>query len=206
MQPYIKHTSIAALMDRSNVDTDQIIPKNFMKKVERTGFGINLFHNWRYLADDITPNPDFELNKPAFQGAKILVAGENFGCGSSREHAPWAIADYGFNAIISTSFADIFYSNCFKNAILPIIVTADELSALMKEIAGNEGVEFTVDLANQKVTTPAGLIINFDVDAFRKESLLDGLDDIAWTLKYVDKITEFEEANKKKLPWLWTNA
>ncbi|MEI6897851.1 MAG: 3-isopropylmalate dehydratase small subunit [Psychromonas sp.] len=206
MKPYIKHTSIAALMDRSNVDTDQIIPKNFMKKVERTGFGINLFHNWRFLADNITPNPDFELNKPAFQGAKILVAGENFGCGSSREHAPWAIADYGFNTIISTSFADIFHSNCFKNSILPIIVSDAELVSLMQEIAANEGVEFTVDLAAQKVTTPGGLVINFDVDAFRKESLLDGLDDIAWTLKHQDKITEYEEINKKKLPWLWVNA
>ena len=193
-------------MDRSNVDTDQIIPKNFMKKVERTGFGINLFHNWRFLADNVTPNPDFELNKPAFQGAKILVAGENFGCGSSREHAPWAIADYGFNTIISTSFADIFFSNCFKNAILPIKVTDAELASLMAEIAANEGVEFTIDLAEQKVTTPGGLVISFDVDAFRKESLLDGLDDIAWTLKHEDKIATYEEANKKKLPWLWTNA
>lgn len=206
MQPYIKHTSIAALMDRSNVDTDQIIPKNFMKKVERTGFGINLFHNWRFLADNITPNPAFELNKPAFQGAKILVAGENFGCGSSREHAPWAIADYGFNTIISTSFADIFHSNCFKNSILPIVVTAEQLASLMAEIAANEGVEFTIDLPEQKVTTPGGIVINFDVDAFRKESLIDGLDDIAWTLKHVDKITAYEEANKKKLPWLWPSA
>jgi len=203
MQPYIKHTSIAALMDRSNVDTDQIIPKNFMKKVERTGFGIHLFHNWRFLEDNITPNPAFELNKPAFQGAKILVAGENFGCGSSREHAPWAIADYGFNTIISTSFADIFHSNCFKNSILPIIVTDAELASLMAEIAANEGVEFTVDLAEQKVTTPDGLTISFDVDAFRKESLLDGLDDIAWTLKHEAQITAFEEAQKKRLPWLW---
>jgi 3-isopropylmalate/(R)-2-methylmalate dehydratase small subunit len=193
-------------MDRSNVDTDQIIPKNFMKKVERTGFGINLFHNWRFLADNITPNPAFELNKPAFQGAKILVAGENFGCGSSREHAPWAIADYGFNTIISTSFADIFHSNCFKNSILPIVVTAEQLASLMAEIAANEGVEFTIDLPEQKVTTPGGTVINFDVDAFRKESLIDGLDDIAWTLKHVDKITAYEEANKKKLPWLWPSA
>lgn len=206
MQPYNKHTSIAALMDRSNVDTDQIIPKNFMKKVERTGFGIHLFHNWRFLADNITPNPDFELNKPAFKGAKILVAGENFGCGSSREHAPWAIADYGFNAIISTSFADIFHSNCFKNSILPIIVTDVELASLMKEINANEGVEFTVDLAEQKVTTPGGLVINFDVDAFRKESLLKGLDDIGWTLTHENKISEYEAKNKKRLPWLWPNA
>ena len=203
MEAYKKHTSIAALMERSNVDTDQIIPKNFMKKVERTGFGIHLFHNWRFLADNVTPNPAFELNKPAFQGAKILVAGENFGCGSSREHAPWAIADYGFNTIISTSFADIFFSNCFKNSILPIKVSADELAALMAEIAANEGVEFTVDLAAQKVTTPGGIVINFDVDQFRKESLLDGLDDIAWTLKHEDKITAFEEKQKQALPWLW---
>lgn len=203
MEAYKKHTSIAALMDRSNVDTDQIIPKNFMKKVERTGFGIHLFHNWRFLADNVTPNPDFELNKPAFKGAKILVAGENFGCGSSREHAPWAIADYGFNTIISTSFADIFFSNCFKNSILPIKVSKDELAALMAEIAANEGVTFTVDLEAQKVTTPGGIEINFEVDAFRKESLLDGLDDIAWTLKHEDKITAFEEKQKQALPWLW---
>jgi len=193
-------------MDRSNVDTDQIIPKNFMKKVERTGFGINLFHNWRFLADNITPNPDFELNKPAFQGAKILVTGENFGCGSSREHAPWAIADYGFNVIISTSFADIFHSNCFKNSILPIVVTETELASLMAEISANEGVEFTVDLEAQKVTTPAGIEINFPVDAFRKQSLLEGLDDIGWTLTHEDKISAYEEKHKKKLPWLWTNA
>ncbi len=203
MQPYTKHTSIAALMDRSNVDTDQIIPKNFMKKVERTGFGIHLFHNWRFLEDNVTPNPDFELNKPAFQGAKILVAGENFGCGSSREHAPWAIADYGFNTIISTSFADIFFSNCFKNSILPIKVSKEELAALMAEIAANEGVQFTVDLEAQKVTTPGGLEISFEVDAFRKQSLLEGLDDIAWTLKHEDKITAFEEKQKQQLPWLW---
>jgi 3-isopropylmalate/(R)-2-methylmalate dehydratase small subunit len=203
MEAYKKHTSIAALMDRSNVDTDQIIPKNFMKKVERTGFGIHLFHNWRFLEDNVTPNPDFELNKPAFQGAKILVAGENFGCGSSREHAPWAIADYGFNTIISTSFADIFYSNCFKNSILPIKVSKDELAALMAEISANEGVKFTVDLAAQKVTTPGGLDISFEVDAFRKQSLLEGLDDIAWTLKHEDKISAFEEKQKQTLPWLW---
>lgn len=193
-------------MDRSNVDTDQIIPKNFMKKVERTGFGIHLFHNWRFLEDNVTPNPEFELNKPAFQGAKILVAGENFGCGSSREHAPWAIADYGFNTIISTSFADIFFSNCFKNSILPIVVSEEQLAALMAEINANEGVEFTVDLAEQKVTTPGGLEINFDVDAFRKESLLKGLDDIGWTLKHEEQISAYEAEHKKQKPWLWPSA
>lgn len=206
MQPYIKHTSVAALMDRSNVDTDQIIPKNFMKKVERTGFGIHLFHNWRFLEDNITPNPEFELNKPAFKDAKILVAGENFGCGSSREHAPWAIADYGFNTIISTSFADIFFSNCFKNSILPIVVSEEQLAALMAEINANEGVEFTVDLEAQKVTTPGGLEISFDVDAFRKESLLKGLDDIGWTLKHEEQIAAYEVEHKKQKPWLWPSA
>ncbi|MCE2570302.1 3-isopropylmalate dehydratase small subunit [Motilimonas eburnea] len=203
MQPYKKHTSIAALMDRSNVDTDQIIPKQFLKKVERTGFGIHLFHDWRFLDDGITPNPEFELNKPAFQGAKILVAGDNFGCGSSREHAPWAIEDYGFNTVISTSFADIFFSNCFKNGIIPIKVTPAELDALMDEIRANEGVEFTVDLEAEKLTTPGGIEIKIEIDAFRKQSLLEGLDDIAWSLKHEDKITAFEEKHKQQLPWLW---
>lgn len=203
MEPYKKHTSIAALMDRSNVDTDQIIPKQFLKKVERTGFGIHLFHDWRYLDDGITPNPQFELNKPAFKGAKILVAGDNFGCGSSREHAPWAIEDFGFNTVISTSFADIFYSNCFKNGIIPIKVTTPELDALMAEISANEGVEFTVDLEAEKLTTPGGIVIKIEVDPFRKQSLLEGLDDIAWSLKHEDKITAFEEKHKQQLPWLW---
>ena len=203
MQPYKKHTSIAALMNRSNVGTDQIIPKQFLKKVERTGFGIHLFHDWRFMDDGITPNPDFELNKPAFKGAKILVAGDNFGCGSSREHAPWAIEDYGFNTVISTSFADIFYSNCFKNGIIPIKVTTAELDALMAEISANEGVEFTVDLEAEKLTTPGGIVIKIEVDPFRKQSLLEGLDDIAWSLKHEDKITAFEEKHKQQLPWLW---
>ena len=203
MEAYKNHTSIAALMERSNVDTDQIIPKQFLKKVERTGFGIHLFHDWRFLADNVTPNPDFELNKPVFKGAKILVAGENFGCGSSREHAPWAIADYGFNTVISTSFADIFYSNCFKNSILPIKVSKSELAALMAEIKANEGVEFTVDLEAEKLKTPGGIVVHIDVDPFRKDSLLGGLDDIAWTLKHEDKITAFEEKQKQALPWLW---
>jgi 3-isopropylmalate/(R)-2-methylmalate dehydratase small subunit len=203
MEAYKKHTSIAALMNRSNVDTDQIIPTQFLKKVERTGFGIHLFHDWRFLADNVTPNPEFELNKPVFKGAKILVTGDNFGCGSSREHAPWAIADYGFNTVISTSFADIFYTNCFKNALLPIRVSKDELAALMAEITANEGVKFTVDLEAEKLTTPGGIVIHIEVDPFRKESLLGGLDDIDWTLKHVDKITAFEEKQKQTLPWLW---
>lgn len=205
MKAYKNHTSVAALMNRSNVDTDQIIPKQFLKKVERTGFGIHLFHDWRFL-DDGSENPAFELNKPAFKGAKILVAGDNFGCGSSREHAPWAIEDFGFNTIISTSYADIFYSNCFKNGILPIRVSKEVLAALMAEIDANEGVEFTVDLPAQTVTTPGGIVINVEVDEFRKQSLIEGADDISWTLKHETKISEFEAKNKQQFPWLWTEA
>jgi 3-isopropylmalate/(R)-2-methylmalate dehydratase small subunit len=202
MEPYKKLESIAALMNRSNVDTDQIIPKQFLKRVERSGFGVHLFHDWRYN-DDGTDNPEFELNKPAFKGAKILVADDNFGCGSSREHAPWAIADYGFNTIISTSYADIFYNNCFKNGILAIKVNKDQLDRLMAEISANEGVRFVVDLENQQVTTPAGNGFSFEIDPFRKGNLLSGLDDIGLTLKHVDKITEYEKHHKQAYPWLW---
>ncbi len=202
MEPYLKHDSVAALMDRSNVDTDQIIPKQFLKKVERSGFGIHLFHDWRYN-DDGTDNAEFELNKPAFKGAKILVAGDNFGCGSSREHAPWAIADYGFNTIISTSYADIFYNNCFKNGILAIRVSQEQLDKVMAEISANEGVRFTVDLENQQVITPAGNGFSFEIDPFRKGNLLSGLDDIGLTLKHVDKISAYEVQHKQTFPWLW---
>lgn len=202
MQPYNKHESIAALMDRSNVDTDQIIPKQFLKKVERSGFGVHLFHDWRFNEDG-SDNLDFELNRPVFQGAKILVAGDNFGCGSSREHAPWAIADYGFNTIISTSFADIFYNNCFKNGILPIKIEPAQLQALMAEIQANEGVKFTVDLAEQQLITPAGNGFNFDIDPVRKANLLQGLDDIGISLQQIDKIDQYEVKHKQIFPWLW---
>jgi len=205
MEAYKKHTSIAALMNRANVDTDQIVPKQFLKKVERTGFGVHLFYDWRFNADG-SDNPDFELNNPAFRGARILVAGDNFGCGSSREHAPWAIADYGFNTIISTSFADIFYNNCFKNSILPLVVSAEKLQALMDEIVANEGVRFTVDLENQQVSTPAGNGFHFEIGEFRKANMLAGLDDIGLTLKHEDKITAFEERQKLAQPWLWRQA
>ena len=202
MEPYLKHDSVAALMDRSNVDTDQIIPKQFLKKVERSGFGIHLFHDWRFN-DDGTDNAEFELNKPAFKGARILVAGDNFGCGSSREHAPWAIADYGFNTIISTSYADIFYNNCFKNGILAIRVNQEQLEQLMAEISANEGVSFIVDLENQQVITPAGNGFTFEIDPFRKGNLLSGLDDIGLTLKHIDKISAYEVTHKQTFPWLW---
>ncbi len=202
MKPYTNHTSTAALMDRSNVDTDQIIPKQFLKKVERSGFGIHLFHDWRYNADG-SENADFELNKAAFKDAKILVAGDNFGCGSSREHAPWAIEDYGFNTIISTSYADIFYNNCFKNGILPIVVSRQQLDQLMQEIRANEGVKFSIDLPEQTITTAAGTVVKFDIDEFRKQNLLLGLDDIGMTLQHVDKIDAFEARQQQTHPWLW---
>ena len=202
MEPYVRHTSIAALLNRSNVDTDQIIPKQFLKRVERTGFGIHLFNDWRYLQDG-SPNPDFELNKAAFQGARILVTGENFGCGSSREHAPWAIADYGFNTIISTSYADIFFNNCFKNGILPIVVSRSELDTLMGEIIANEGARFTVDLEEQIVQTEGGSLLRFAIDDFRKKNLLKGLDEIGLTLEFDKRIGAFEARQKAQLPWLW---
>jgi 3-isopropylmalate/(R)-2-methylmalate dehydratase small subunit len=207
MQPYNTHTSIAASMNRANVDTDQIIPKQFLKKVERTGFGQHLFHDWRFTDDaGKNDNPEFELNNPKFSGAKLLVAGDNFGCGSSREHAPWAIEDFGFNTIISTSFADIFYNNCFKNGILPIVASPADSDALMAEIDANEGVEFTVDLEKQTVTTPGGLSISFELDAVRKSNLALGLDDIGQSMQHVDKISEYETKHKSLYPWLWSNA
>jgi 3-isopropylmalate/(R)-2-methylmalate dehydratase small subunit len=205
MEAYKNHQSIVALMNRNNVDTDQIVPKQFLKKVERTGFGAHLFHDWRFNADG-SENSEFELNNPNFKGARILVAGDNFGCGSSREHAPWAIADYGFNTIISTSFADIFYNNCFKNSILPLVVESAKLDALMGEISADEGVKFTVDLENQKVTTPAGNDFDFEIEAFRKHNMISGLDDIGLSLKHEDKISVFEEKQKQIHPWLWKQA
>ena len=204
MEKYTNHNSVAALMNRANVDTDQIIAKQFLKKVERTGFGQHLFHDWRFL-DDGSQNPEFELNNPKFKDAKILVVGDNFGCGPSREHAPWAIDDYGFNTIISTSFADIFYNNCFKNGILPIVVDADTLSALMNEISNNEGVAFDINLEEQTVTTPGGTSISFDIDGFRKNNLLEGLDDIGLTLAHTDKIDQYEVKHKQNFPWLWAS-
>ncbi|MBU3916220.1 3-isopropylmalate dehydratase small subunit [bacterium] len=202
MEPFVKLTGIAALLNRRNVDTDQIIPKQYLTRIEKTGFGAYLFNDWRFNADG-SENTDFELNNNKFRGATILVAGDNFGCGSSREHAPWALLDYGFKVIISTSFADIFFNNCFKNGILLIKVSSEDLSRLMTEISGNEGVKFNVDLANQKISTPGGISLRFEIDAFKKESLLQGLDEISWSLKHQTKIQDFEKAQKASQPWLW---
>ena len=202
MKPYPKHESVVALLNRSNVDTDQIIPKQFLKEVKRTGFGVNLFYDWRYNADG-SKNLEFELNNPAFKNARILLTGDNFGCGSSREHAPWAIEDYGINTIISTSYADIFYNNCFKNGILPIVVTKQLLNKLMKEVSENEGVKFVIDLEKETISTPGNIAIKFSIDEFRKDNLLKGLDDISLTLQHVQKIDVFEEEQQKQLHWLY---
>ena len=202
MEKYTKHESIAALMNRSNVDTDQIIPKQFLKKVERTGFGVHLFHDWRYNADGVTKNPDFELNKPAFEGAKILVTGDNFGCGSSREHAPWAIADYGFNTIISTSYADIFYNNCFKNGILPIKTNEQTVLELSEYSKRKEEIE--VNLENQEIKF-GSKVIKFEIDPFKKKCLIEGLDDIGLSMEKINFIDSFEKKLEISRPWLIKN-
>ena len=191
MKPFIKHTGLVATLDRVNVDTDQIIPKQFLKRIERTGFGECLFYDWRFL-DDGTPNPDFELNQPRFKGATILVARANFGCGSSREHAPWALLDYGFRSIIAPSFADIFYNNCFKNGMLPVALSEEQVERLFQQAVGNIGYELTVDLQRQWVTDDFGLRFSFEVDPFRRECLLKGLDDIGLTLQHEDLIRDHE--------------
>jgi 3-isopropylmalate/(R)-2-methylmalate dehydratase small subunit len=175
-----------------NVDTDQIIPKQFLKRIERTGFGPFLFYDWRYLSDGKTPDPEFELNASALQGATILLAGKNFGCGSSREHAPWALLDYGFRVIIAPSFADIFYNNCFKNGVLPITLPEETVTELMRRAQAQPGYRLTVDLEAQTISDEQGLSVPFTVDAFRRYCLLNGLDDIGLTLQDADRIDEYE--------------
>jgi len=191
MDAFTKHTGLVATMDRSNVDTDQIIPKQFLKRIERTGFGQFLFFDWRFNDDD-SENADFELNQPQFEGASILVAGRNFGSGSSREHAVWALADYGFRSVLAPSFADIFYNNCFKNGVLPIALPEETIQSLFKKVAENPGYQLTVDLENNVVTDGDGFSIAFEVDSARRDRMLEGLDDIAATLTHIDKIAEFE--------------
>ncbi|MFO1349090.1 MAG: 3-isopropylmalate dehydratase small subunit [Pseudomonadales bacterium] len=211
MKAFEKHEGIAAPMDRANVDTDMIIPKQFLKSIHRTGFGPNLFDELRYL-DVGQPgmdnsqrplNKDFPLNQARYQGASILLARENFGCGSSREHAPWALDDYGFRAIIAPSFADIFFNNCFKNGMLPIVLSHEVVSQLFDEMYAREGYRLTIDLPAQQVVTPSGQSFAFEVDAFRKHCLLHGLDDIGLTLQQADAIRTFEEKYKQSSPWLF---
>ena len=206
MQPFQTLTATAAKLDQVNVDTDQIIPKQFLKKIERTGFGIHLFHDWRFLDDaGQKTNPDFILNQSRYQGAQILVAGDNFGCGSSREHAPWALLDYGFRSIIAPSFADIFYNNCAKNGILLVAMPEASVQQLFTEIEDNVGCELTVDLPNQKVQSPKGLEFSFEIDPFVKHRLLNGLDDIGWTLQYQSEIESFESNYQKQAPWMFVH-
>ncbi|HKB59992.1 MAG TPA: 3-isopropylmalate dehydratase small subunit [Gallionellaceae bacterium] len=211
MRKFTVLDGLVAPLDRANVDTDAIIPKQFLKSIKRSGFGPNAFDEWRYL-DHGEPgmdnskrplNPDFVLNQPRYQGAQILLARENFGCGSSREHAPWALADYGFHAIIAPSFADIFFNNCFKNGLLPIRLDADKVEALFKAVEAVPGYRLTIDLAQQSITTPDGIVYTFEVSPHNKHCLLNGLDDIGLTLQHVDEIKAFEARHRAAQPWLF---
>ena len=193
MDSFVKHTGLVATMDRSNVDTDQIIPKQFLKRIERTGFGQFLFFDWRFKEDG-SPNPDFELNRPQFNGASILVARENFGNGSSREHAVWALSDFGIRSVVATSFADIFYNNCSKNGVLPVVLDEEAVNQIHSNVAKNVGYRLTIDLETQTVTDESGFESTFEIDAFRKQCFLEGLDHIALTLQHEEKITAFENA------------
>ncbi len=194
MEPFVKIKGLVATLDRVNVDTDQIIPKQFLKRIERTGYGQFLFYDWR-LNEDGSPNPDFELNAPQFKGASILLTRDNFGCGSSREHAPWALLDYGFHSILAPSFADIFYNNCFKNGMLPVQLPQDQISELFEWVGANSGAQLTVDLESQTLSGDS-LEYPFEVDPFRRDCLLKGLNDIDLTLQYEEQIREYESRNR----------
>ena len=200
MDKFVKLTGVAAPLPVVNIDTDMIIPKDYLKTIKRTGLGTGLFAEARYNEDG-TPNPDFVLNKPAYQNATILVAGDNFGCGSSREHAPWALLDFGIRCVISTSFADIFYNNCFKNGILPIVVSPEDLDKLMDDASRGSNAVLTVDLEAQEITGPDGGRIGFEIDAFRRHCLLNGLDDIGLTLEKATSIDSFEKNTASSRPW-----
>ena len=210
MHAFTVHTGLVAPMDRANVDTDAIIPKQFLKSIARSGFGPNLFDEWRYLdkgepgqdAAQRKPNPDFVLNQPRYSGASVLLCRQNFGCGSSREHAPWALEQYGFRALIAPSFADIFFNNCFKNGLLPIVLPEGVVSRLFDEVAAFPGYRLTIDLPRQVVVKPDGEEIPFEVQAFRKYCLVNGFDDIGLTLRHADKIRAFEAERLAKMPWL----
>jgi 3-isopropylmalate/(R)-2-methylmalate dehydratase small subunit len=210
MQAFTIHQGLVAPLDRANIDTDAIIPKQFLKSIKRTGFGPNLFDEWRYLdhgepgQDPATrrPNPDFVLNQPRYAGASVLIARRNFGCGSSREHAPWALDQYGFRAIIAPSFADIFFNNCFKNGLLPIVLPESTVGRLFDEVAAFPGYRLTIDLPRQKVVQPDGAELAFEVEPFRKQCLVNGWDDIGLTLRHADKIRAFEAQRLARMPWL----
>jgi 3-isopropylmalate/(R)-2-methylmalate dehydratase small subunit len=211
MRAFTQLDGLVAPLDRANVDTDAIIPKQFLKSIKRAGFGPNAFDEWRYL-DHGEPgmdntkrpqNPEFVLNQPRYQGAAVLLTRDNFGCGSSREHAPWALEDYGFRALVGTTFADIFYNNCFKNGLLPIKLPAAEIDELFAQVQATPGYRLRIDLEAQTVTRPDGKALRFDVDAFRKYCLLNGFDDIGLTLRHADKIRDFEAKRRIEQPWLF---
>jgi len=210
MQAFIRHTGLAAPLDRANVDTDQIIPKQFLKSIRRQGFGVNLFDEWRYLDPGSPgqdpalrrPNPKFVLNLPRYRGASVLVTRANFGCGSSREHAPWALEEFGFRALVAPSFADIFASNCLKNGLLPVVLEEAVVAQLLAQIEEQPGYQLTVDLTQQVVTTPSGQGFEFRLDPFRRQCLLNGWDDIGLTLRHSDKIRAFEAERLARCAWL----
>ncbi|WP_299176994.1 3-isopropylmalate dehydratase small subunit [uncultured Neptuniibacter sp.] len=211
MNKFTLHTGIAAPMDRANIDTDMIIPKQFLKSIKRSGFGKNLFDELRYLDEGLPDqectgrplNEEFVLNQPRYQGSSVLLARENFGCGSSREHAPWALDDYGFRSVIAPSYAEIFYNNCFKNGLLPIVLTEEQVDQLFTEVAATEGYQLTIDLERQVVVTPSGEEMAFEIDGFRKHCLMNGLDDIGLTLQHADDIKAYEANRRKQAPWLF---
>ncbi|MFR9676967.1 3-isopropylmalate dehydratase small subunit [Streptomyces sp. TR06-5] len=204
MEKFITHEGTAVPLMRSNVNTDDIIPARFLKSVSRTGFGRNMFANWRYLEDGSTPDPDFELNRPGYEDASILISGENFGCGSSREHAPWALREYGFVCIIAPSFADIFHNNCFNSDILPVTLDSADVEALLASLTETGTSTLRVDLPAQSVTAPDGKVFRFEIDAFRKNAMTEGLDNIGWSLSHKDEILAYEERRKQEAPWLFT--
>jgi len=211
MKAFTQHQGLVGPMDRANVDTDMIIPKQFLKSIKRSGFGPNLFDELRYMDEgqpgqDCTHrpvNPDFPLNLPRFSGVSILLARKNFGCGSSREHAPWALEDYGFRAVIAPSYADIFYNNCFKNGLLPVILTEQQVDTLFDEMTAAEGYQLTIDLVGQKVISPSGAEYNFEIDQFRKDCLIQGLDEIGLTLQSADAIKDYEQKRAAQHPWVF---
>ncbi len=202
MEAFTQHTGLVVPLDRTNVNTDEITPARFLKTIARTGFAEALFANWRFLADG-TPNPDFVLNQPRYKDVSILLAGDNFGCGSSREHAPWSLRQYGFRCLIAPSFADIFYNNCFNNSILPMTLEESLVQQLMVETEAHEGYKLSIDLDAQTVTTPTGQVLSFEIDSFRKQALLQGLDNIGWTLSHSDEIAAYEQRRRQEAPWLF---
>lgn len=207
MQPFTTHTGLVLPLQRTHVNTDEITPARFIKSIKRSGFAPALFANWRYLDGGIEKrNPAFVLNQSRYQGASILLAGDNFGCGSSREHAPWAIGDYGIRCLIAPSFADIFYNNCFNNGLLPITLDAALVDGLFQEVEAMEGYTLAVDLHEQTVTTPAGRVLCFEIDPFKKNALLQGLDSIGWTLLHEEKIANYESRRRQEAPWLSTTV